>query len=69
VRQICSNHEWIEDNEGVLACFFCGKDGSMAPGTLLTVCVECGIQYGGQGGRGLCLDCSDLLGMHEEDIK
>ena len=63
------NHEWWEDDDGIMACFYCGIDGPKnQPYNLTTECVECGEKYAGRGGRGLCGVCSDQLGMHEMDL-
>ena len=59
-------HEWVEDNEGIVACFFCGKEGEVVVQSFMTDCVECGGIYPGIGGKGLCDMCSESLGMHEE---
>jgi len=61
-------HEWIEDSEGEIACFFCGKDGVQSTRNFLTICVECGITYLGSGGRGLCNSGEDRLGMSEVEV-
>ncbi len=67
MRQLCE-HEWVEDSEGIVCCFFCGKDGNQAARNFITKCVECGVTYLGSGGQGLCNFCGDRLGMHEEEI-
>ncbi len=62
------SHEWYEDSEGLIFCFFCGADGLQEQNLHRTECVECVIHYLGNGGRGLCDLCGDNLGMHEEEI-
>ena len=61
-------HEWYEDSEGLICCFFCGADGEQSTVFHKTECVECGGIYSGNGGRGLCDLCGEILGMHEEEF-
>ncbi len=63
----CS-HEWLDDSEGLVICFFCGREGPPSNLNIKTHCIECGSMYGGVGGQGLCPKCSVSLGMHEEEL-